>query len=477
MSIDKAIVALLPLALVAGGCGKSNASAPDGGGGAGGGLLGPPPINRTETEATLAPKRTACSFKKGAWPAETIGTDYPVGADIPINHVIVIVQENRSFDNYLGRLVAQGYYKAGEVDVPPAGWSNPDGKGGMVVPHPDDAYCYGVNHSWDAMHDDWDNGKLDHFVTQNAPDGDKTFFYEDDKVIPFYYALASTFAIGDRHFAPVLTSTWPNRLYLMAATSFGFGDNSFVDLDTPQHPVLHIFSQLDDAGRSWKDYTDGPHQVAFFPYFGLKPDTIKHYGNVKCNLLSDIQNNTLPDVALMMGDEVNGTSDEGPSALPGIGGKVVEDLVRALWASPAWKDTALFITYDENGGIADHVAPVPACPPDEYTMPHTGMHEALKGGAFDITGFRVPFILVSPYAKKHFVSHVVHDHSAITRFIEARFGLPAMTARDANASPPMDMFDFKNPPFMTPPAIAATTTVPPAILDKCGQKMAPFGCK
>src|SRR5262249_10189904 len=158
---------------------------------------------------------------------ETIGTDFPVGADIPINHVIVIMQENRSFDHYLGRLVAQGYYQDGEIDVPPAGWSNLDADGGTVVPHADNEYCYGVDHSWGAQHNDWDNGKNDHFVLQNEPDGQRTFFYEDDTVIPFYYSLASTFGVGDRYFCSVLSSTWPNRYFLMGATSRGIGDNSF----------------------------------------------------------------------------------------------------------------------------------------------------------------------------------------------------------------------------------------------------------
>ena len=176
----------------------------------------------------------------------------------------------------------------------------------------------------------------------------------------------------------------------------------------------------------------------------------------------------------MMGDEVTETSDEGPSNLPGIGGQLVETIIRALLASPSWKDTAVFITYDENGGIADHVPPAPACEPDSYP-PHDGNGNPLPG-AFDTTGFRVPFIVVSPYAKAHFASHTVHDHTSIIRFIEARFGLPALTARDANATPPMEMFDFKNPPFMTPPTITAHTTVPPAILTQCGQSYAP-SCK
>jgi phospholipase C len=461
-------------------------------------VLTPPPINRTLNEGQLAPQREGCAFDAGAWPAQTIGTDYPVGSDIPINHVVVIMQENRSFDHYLGRLVAQGYYQPGDfaagdqgdagdagpgsgfahsdqLDVPPNGWTNPDSDGGLIGPHPDNEYCFGMNHSWQAEHDDYDNGRLDHFVTQNDPDGQRAFFYQDDTVIPFYYALANTFSVGDHYFCSVLTSTWPNRFFLMAATSFGIGDNSFCTLDTAAHPVPQIFSLLEEGGHTWKDYTDGPHMLEFFPYFGWLKDTRSHYGDVKCDLLSDIQNDTLPDVAFVMGDETDESSDEGPSDLPGIGGQVVETIVRTLWASPAWKDTAVFITYDENGGLADHVAPVHACAPDGYA-PHDGNGNPLTPGGFDQTGFRVPFIVVSPYARAHFASHVVHDHTSITRFIEARFGLPALTARDANATPPMEMFDFQHPAFMTPPSIPAHTTVPTSILTQCKQSLAPLSC-
>jgi phospholipase C len=486
--------------------------------------LVPPPIARDAGEGTLGPMRQSCAFEAGAWPAQTIGTEYPVGADIPINHVIVIMQENRAFDHYLGRLVAQGYYNAGDftevtgggsgadaggdagdgggsdsglvvdagvdagglvpgsgfsdptaVDVPPPGWFNPDSDGGIIVPHPDNEHCFGLNHGWNDQHGYWDNGKNDHFVIGNNPDGQKALFYEDDTVIPFYYALASTFSIGDRYFCSAMTSTWPNRLFLMAGTSFGLGDNSAVTVDMVDKPAPQIFSLLEAGGHSWKDYTDGPHQVAFFPNYGLSPDALAHYGTVKCTLMADIQNGTLPDVSLVMGDEVTETSDEGPSDLPGIGGQLVETIIRNLWASGSWKDTAVFITYDENGGAADHVPPAPACEPDGY-MPHDVNNTPLPG-KFDRTGFRVPFIVVSPYAKKHFVSHTVHDHTSILRFIETRFGLPALTARDANAAPPMEMFDFKNPPFMTPPTITAKTVVPAGILTQCNQSLAPLTCQ
>ncbi len=152
---------------------------------------------------------------------------------------------------------------------------------------------------------------------------------------------------------------------------------------------------------------------------------------------------------------------------------MVEQIIRTLFASPAWKDTVVFIVYDENGGFADHVPPAAACPPDSYPA-HDQNGMGLPGD-FTTTGFRVPFIVVSPYAKAHYVSHTVYDHTSILRFIESRFGLPALTERDANATPPMDMFDFDNPAFTTPPTISATTTVDPTQLSMCGQEL-PYVC-
>jgi phospholipase C len=429
---------------------------------------------RTQPESVLAPMRTACAFKAGDPATTTIGTDFPIGDEIPIKHVIVIMQENRSFDEYFGQLVALGYYNAGEVDVPPATWSMPDSQGTQVTAHLDNEHCFTGNHGWNDMHQDWDGGKNDMFVVNNDPDGQRVMGYQDDTTIPFYFALAKTFAIGDAYHASVMTSTWPNRLFLMAATSFGIGDNSFVTVDTKDTPAANVMAELDAAGRTWKDYTDGPHMIEFFQYYGFKKSTINNLADVRCDLMNDIANDTLPDVSFVMGNETSEWSDEGPSDLPGIGGIVVEDIVRALFASPAWKDTVVFIVYDENGGLADHVPPADACAPDDY--PAHDVNNAPLTGDFKHTGFRTPMTVVSPYAKAHYVSHTVMDHASITRFIEARFGLKAMTGRDANATPPFDMFDFKNPPFLTPPDISAHTTVDPTVLATCGQMLAPTGC-
>jgi phospholipase C len=127
----------------------------------------------------------------------------------------------------------------------------------------------------------------------------------------------------------------------------------------------------------------------------------------------------------------------------------VAQIIHQLVQSPAWKTSALFLTYDENGGFADHVAPPKACAPDDLLphLPNWGIPDD-----FSHYGFRVPFVLVSPYAKHHYVSHHIYDHTSILKFIETKFNLPALTARDANADGMMDLFDFKHP-VLAPPVL------------------------
>lgn len=123
----------------------------------------------------------------------------------------------------------------------------------------------------------------------------------------------------------------------------------------------------------------------------------------------------------------------------------------------------MFLTYDENGGFYDHVAP-PAAPVPDNIAPNLKPGDV--AGAFDQYGFRVPVTVISPYAKAHYVSHVVDDHTSILRFIELRFGMPAMTNRDVNADPMLDMFDFSTPHFASAPTLA-NAVVDPVKLAAC----------
>jgi phospholipase C len=191
------------------------------------------------------------------------------------------------------------------------------------------------------------------------------------------------------------------------------------------------------------------------------------------DFIADAKAGTLPQVVFLDTNVVSEgpkNPNEHPPAQVQIGQKWTSDMVHALFASPQWGKSALFFMYDEHGGYYDHVPPPPACKPDAHDP--TDKAGNAVGGAFDRYGFRVPFIVVSPFAKKGFVSHKTYDHASIVRFIQAKFRVPALTARDANSDIPTDMFDFANPPFATPPTIAEPT-VDQTEVDYCSQTYPP----
>lgn len=380
------------------------------------------------------------------------------GSIAVIDHVVVLMQENRSFDSYFGQLYNQGQSGASGL---PAGASNPnplDPTGPPIAAFHQSLYCEvaDLNHDWDAAHQAWDGGKMDGFTAAAAlaadPSGSRTMGYYDAADLPYYYALANTFAIGDRYFASVLAGTIPNRLYLYAATSFGHVQNDAAPPGGWTQPT--IFNRLDAAHVSWKIYYN---EYAFARDFAYVRDHAP--GNVVpiADYFTDAAAGTLPQVSFI--DPVwNGPitlqNSEHPPADLQVGQAYVAGVIGALMASPNWSSSALFLTYDENGGFYDNVVP-PAAPLPDAIAP---LYEGAKyGGTFDRYGFRVPMTVVSPYAKPHFVSHVVNDHTSILSFIEHRFDLPALTRRDAAANPMLEFFDFNHPAFAKPPALPAAT--------------------
>ena len=146
--------------------------------------------------------------------------------------------------------------------------------------------------------------------------------------------------------------------------------------------------------------------------------------------------------------------DEHPPANIQQGEQFAASVTEAVLTSPDWPHTALFITYDEHGGFYDHVPPPAACAPDAISpMLDPSDPSSDFPAQFDRYGFRVPLLVVSPYVKPGFVSHVIYDHTSILRFIETRYDLPALTNRDANAAPLLDLFDFSRPALLNPPVL------------------------
>jgi phospholipase C len=395
-----------------------------------------------------------CRFGPGALPADTIPASALHGDAIPLDHIVVIMQENRSFDHYFGHLRK----KSG----PPKGSANPDPLGGApIAPFHQKAYCEvaDLDHSWNGTHHEWDGGAMDGFTAANVdpkdPSGTRTMGYYTAKDLPYYYKLYRTFAMADRYFCSLLSQTFPNRYYLLAATSFGQIQNLFPDFSGPGYTQRTIFNLLDEASPpvSWKVYYSDLPFAGIFGYVRLNrvanlvqmdPDDSKN------QFLLDAAAGTLPQVSYIDPSFVGETeNDEHPPTNIQKGQAFVAKVIGAVLANKElWKRTAIILTYDEHGGYWDHVPPPPACAPDDIPPM---LNKGDAPGIFDRYGIRVPAVVISPYARKHFVSHRIYDHTSILRFIESRFDLPALTRRDANADPLSDLFDFKKVSFKKPP--------------------------
>jgi phospholipase C len=426
-------------------------------------------------------QRSSCGFMAGALPAETQGSSTPTpasvadGSNIPIDTIVVVMMENRSFDHYFQDLPNSGQPNA---EVAPAGASNP-GIDGTPVPFAHatggTSLCFAdTNHEWLGTHQEIDNGKMDGFATTNdgthespmigPPDflsGARAMTYYTAADLPLMYWAAQNFAIGDHYFAALPGPTWPNRMYLYAATSFGTTTN--VVPSTVSNSTNTIFDYLTLRGISWNIYAEGTPGLGV-----LIPKALQLSKSILpfTRFAKDAAAGTLPHVAFVdpsLGMEAYDGDDEHPPAVMQIGQNWLQGVVSTLLSSPAWPHAAMFIDYDEHGGLYDHVVPPQACPPDSL-QPES---DAGAFGGFDQYGVRVPFVVLSPYAKHNYVSHEVYDHTSVTRFIEARFVIPALTNRDANALAPWDMFDFASPPNLTPPTVPAVP-VDMATVNACG---------
>jgi phospholipase C len=357
----------------------------------------------------------------------------------------------------------------------------------------------------------------------NDVNGYRSMGYFTDADLNYYYFMATQFGTSDRWFAPVMTRTQLNRAFIYAATSQGhvYPQNPNVPADANPYNAETILQALQNAGISWKVYLDpsglswlsaGSNQgqacssftgseynqclaqnsyINEFTYESTIQNTPTLAQNFQpiSQFATDVANQTLPQVAVIEPPS-NAGYDEHPSDddqyLENIqdGANWVEyNVINTLmWSNPnspggtpsaSWHDSALIFTYDEPGGFYDHVQPQPVPAPNSSAgdSPYPtdlqagdmcdGANQSTGVCSFAMTGYRIPLIVVSPYAKKNFVSHVVRDTTAWLNFVEERFGVPALNSRDgywstaaAGTNPPATMdefFDYSNPPWMTPP--------------------------
>jgi phospholipase C len=403
-----------------------------------GGPLDPPRDAGQNDGDPLGALRASCSFGTGDPVTKTLPITEAQRSAIPITHVVVVMKENRSFDHLLGNLSASGQPDAEAI---PASFTNLDKDGNPVAPFHLETTCVNMDpgHQWNEMHRQVNGGAMDGFVTNGADttgsDGHFVMgnYTADD--VPFYYWLANTYAINDRHFASARSGTWPDRNFLLLGTADGV-KCTYCGLPNPA--TRSIFDALDAAGVSWGAYTDSD------PFDGTLGWTEPHRGLYSfSDFQTALRDGTLPSVSFV--DSVAFVQDEHPTADVQAGEAWTRLVYQAATSSPLWPGMAVIWTYDEGGGFADHVPP-----PNTACIARPG--NANDTPFFEL-GVRVPLAVVSPYAKAHYVSHVTQDHTAITRFIEAVFGLPALTARDANSDALLDMFAFDCAPgLLHPPA-------------------------
>lgn len=457
-----------------------------------------------------------------------------------LNHIIIFAQENRSFDHYFGAL-RQYWAQQGIPDQqfdglpqfnpitpgtqPPNGPAptNPGCDPGFSTPttcvasstappvpsfHMASVCNELLSPFWNEAHIDWDytdptgsTAALNGFVQAGANDarqastqvndvnGYRVMGYFDGSDLNYYYFMASNFAISDRWFAPVMSRTQLNRMYLIAGTSGGHVYPLSSSNSTGPLANMTIFEALQNAGITWKIYVNSAgtgcsdsdsacliqnSYINMFTYYSTitgNPALLQNIASIT-QFQSDVGNGTLPQVALIE-PASNAGLDEHPTDNDAAGAVNIQTganyaagLINGLMNSPSWKDSAMIFTYDEPGGFYDHVAPQGATAPDSTTSPIDlqpndqcyGMNASTGICSFASTGYRVPLIVISPFARKNFVSHTTYDHTAILKLIETRFGLSALTLRDA-AQPDLstDFFDFVNTPWATPPTPPAQT--------------------
>jgi len=367
--------------------------------------------------------------------SQPLTVDLTIIPAIPIEHVVVIMQENRSFDNFFNGFPGADSAQSGMngstlIPLSPVSLTDPTS----------------IAHDHSDFWLDWDNGKMDGFAHLGST---ITYSYVPSDELQAYWTLASTYTLGDRMFQSNSGPSYAAHQYMIAGESDLADDDptgTVWGCDAPAGTLVHrvgpngtnlpgIFpcfdyqtmaDLLDAQGIEWRYYApaDLPSASAFSAYESIRhifygTDWTNYVISPQTRVLTDIANGELAQVTWIVPDlahsDIPGSgSNEGP--------EWVASIVNAIGSSPFWNTTAIFISWDDWGGLYDHVVP----PIIDSMGP----------------GFRVPVIVVSPYAKHGYISHTVHETAGFLTFIENNFGLSSLGTRDTNADDFSDCFDF-----------------------------------
>ncbi|HEY0270206.1 MAG TPA: phospholipase C, phosphocholine-specific [Sphingomonas sp.] len=449
--------------------------------------------DRRDILKSVAAMAAAGAIPAGIARAVALPANRRTGSILDVEHVVILMQENRAFDHYFGTLRGvRGYGDPRPVML--AGGKSvfhqpaADGKGEILPFHMDSATTSGqlvksLDHSWKGDAAEW--ARYDVWIKHKTPLTMGHFRRED---IPYYHALADAFTIADGYYASLHGPTNPNRMYLFTGTS-GLsvgdagpqaisnaddanwtGDPANDKPDFPGSGWTTYAERLQASGVSWKLYQEydnfGDNSLAFFKRFrGLPASDILYQrgraivpGSTGANapasqaehlvaaFAHDVAGGTLPQVSWIVAPT---KYSEHPEAPPALGESLTARLLEALTDNPAvWAKTAFIINYDENDGFFDHMpGPIPALSPARGMSTADVRGESYQGQAVGL-GVRVPLLVVSPWSRGGWVNSQVFDHTSVIRFLERRFGV-----MEPNISPwrrmvtgdLTTMFDFADP--------------------------------
>jgi phospholipase C len=386
-----------------------------------------------------------------------------------VEHVVILMQENRSFDHYFGTLPGvRGFSDPGAIKLPNGNsvfrQPYPLSPDGYLTPWRFDPSSANpcnvlVDNRWASRHNAWAGGRMNGFV--GATDGTPNYFvmaYYSRRDLPWHMALADAFTVCDAYHCSVLGPTNPNRLMTWTGTIDPNGRNGGPDNDNQAYNNAHTRytwttypERLTTAGVSWRVY----HEVDDFDdnalkYFAAYQDAKPGsplYDNALVNrpadaFMADVAADRLPQVSWIVAPSA---SSEHPSYSPGRGADYCNKAIQAFAAHPkVWAKTAFILTYDEDGGYFDHVPP-PTPPP--------GTPDEFVGGLPIGLGFRVPTVVCSPWTRGGYVCSVTYDHTSLIRFLERRFGVmePNISAwRRKTVGDLWECFDFAAPDYSFP---------------------------
>jgi phospholipase C len=436
------------------------------------------------------------------------------GTIADIEHIVILMQENRSFDHYFGTLQGvRGYADPRAVTLPSG---NPvfyqPTTSGYVMPFHPTAQNLGLQfiedlaHDWGSTHDAWNAGKYDQWVPSK---GTTTMAHYVRADIPFHFALADAFTICDAYHCALLGPTDPNRYHMWTGYvgNDGAGGGPVIDNAEAGYGWSTYPERLAAAGITWKIYQDvgqglnaanywgwtdnayignyGDNSLLYFhQYQNAQPGSVLYQGALQGTdisaggtlfdqLVQDVADGTLPQVSWLVAPEAY---TEHPNWPANYGAWYVSQVIDALTSKPdIWSKTALLLCYDENDGFFDHM--VPATPPQSRTegLSTVDVTGELFAGNSDYAagpyglGARVPMIVISPWTKGGYVSSEVFDHTSIIRFIEQRFGANNPALRESNITAwrrtvtgdLTSVFNFKTPNAAIVPLPSTSAYVPP----------------